>query len=126
MKTRAEIENGLAQCYGSEENRRHWTGRILYTEGVQYLAESAGAYWLIDVVASYQRDRRLKGCQGFQLWELKVNLEEKTGVVTVRMDSDTTPLITQSLVYTDFPLPQIKLYCEGDAMPRTLLLPSEH
>ena len=48
------------------DDLRHFTGgvtryrhglnrRVIYTEGVQFLAEKAGAYGLIDVIASYLR-----------------------------------------------------------------------
>ena len=42
-----ELENGLAQFYGGDELYRHQFG-IRYTSGVRFLAEKAGAYWLID------------------------------------------------------------------------------
>jgi hypothetical protein len=86
---------------------RHWTGRIQHTEGVQYLAEAAGGYWLVDVVTSYQHDPRVKQCQGFQIWELTVNLAERTGVVTLRADSMQPVLIHQALEHTDFPLERV-------------------
>ncbi len=117
-----EIQNALGHFYGSANFCRHWTGRIQHTEGVQYLAEAAGAHWLVDVVASYQRDPRIKKCDGFQICELTVNLAEHTGVVTLRADKDTPVLITQELEYTDFPLEHIKLYLADF----TLMLPTEY
>ena len=50
---KAELESGLAMHTGSTRWFRHWTRRLVYTEGVQYLAEKASAYWLIDLVASW-------------------------------------------------------------------------
>lgn len=123
---RAEIESALRHFSGSQEYFRHWTQRLIWTEGVNYLAEAAGAFWLIDVVASYQGQKRLQPCDGFQFWELAVDLDKKTGVVTCRADSDTKPLVTQSIEFTDFPLPSVKLYCEHDGEKWTLLLPDEH
>ncbi len=117
-----EIKNTLGHFHGSAEFYRHWTGRIQHTEGVQYLAEAAGAHWLVDVVASYQRDPRIKKCGGFQIWELTVNLAERTGVVTLRAHKDTPALITQELEFTDFPLEYIKLYLADF----TLMLPIEY
>ena len=47
---KAELVTGLALHTGSTCCLRHWTGRFVYTEGVQFLAEKASAYWLIDLV----------------------------------------------------------------------------
>ena len=103
---------------------RYWTKRLVYTDGVQYLAEKGGAYWLIDAIASYQPDKRIT-CRpdlvDFQLWELAVS-EDKRATLTVRADSDKPAVITQDIPFTDFPLERVKLYvCNG-----TLLLPSEY
>jgi hypothetical protein len=50
----------LAIHTGSETVFRHWTRRLVYTEGVQDLANQAKAYWLIDLVASWMNDANLK------------------------------------------------------------------
>ena len=117
-------ESDLAQFCGSAEFFQHWTKRLIYTEGVQYMAERGGAYWLIDAVASYQPDQRITSrpdLVDFQLWELAV-AEDKSAVLTMRGDSDQPAVITQEIPFTGFPLEQIKLYvCNG-----TLMLPSEY
>ena len=42
----------MSQFYGSEHWYRHGLVRtILYTDGVMYVADAAGAYWLIDEIA---------------------------------------------------------------------------
>ena len=114
----------LAQFTGSEIFYRHWTGRLVYTEGVDYLAEKGGAHWLIDAIISHQPDKRITSCPelvAFQLWELVVH-EDKSATLTVRADSDRPAVITQKIPFTDFPLERVKLYvCTG-----TLLLPSEY
>jgi len=121
-----EIANGLAQFYGGDELYRHMLG-IRYTTGVRYLAERAGAYWLIDAIASYQSGRKVRNnrrLQEFQLWELTVDLAARSCVLTCKEDSGEheKPVITQEIEYTDFPLDYIKLYMEDGV----LLLPSEH
>ena len=46
--------NDLAQFTGDIERYRHpLNHQVIYTPGVHYLAEQAGAYWLIDAIASY-------------------------------------------------------------------------
>ena len=51
------LEADLAQFSGTDNWWKHRTGRLTYTDGVKFLAEKAGAFWLIDLVASYQTAR---------------------------------------------------------------------
>jgi hypothetical protein len=44
----------LGYFTGDLERYRHWSRRLIYTLGIQHLAERAGAYWLIDLIASWQ------------------------------------------------------------------------
>lgn len=116
----------LAGFTGTENHFQHWTRRLLYTDGIDYLAEHAGAYWLIDAIASYQGSKRIRQnprLMEFQLWELTVTDANgaRSAVLTCREDSGQPARITQRIEYTDFPLDSIKLYVEGD----TLMLPSE-
>ena len=42
----------LAQFTGSQHFYRHGLVReVLYTEGVEYVVDNAGAYWLLDAIA---------------------------------------------------------------------------
>jgi hypothetical protein len=65
-------ESDLSHFMGTEEYYRHWTRRLVYTDGVKYVAERGSAFWLIDAIASHQpkavRNPRLAE---FQLWELE-------------------------------------------------------
>lgn len=140
-------EGDLAQFTGSECVYRHWAG-LRYTEGVKHVAEAGGAYWLIDAIASYQLDQRLRKLRWwseFQLWTLHVAQHGdgpsapppladvdistayrngcRVAVLTCRPDSDRSPTVIEGIPYTDFPiLGDTKLYVEGGV----LLLPSEH
>lgn len=111
------LEDDLRHFTGSTRYFRHPLG-IVYTEGIQYLAEHAGAYWLIDVVASYQP--RLRS-ENFQLWEIATQTD-RTGVVTMRADTDEPELVRQDLEYTDFPLREFSFYL----VDGTMLLKSEY
>lgn len=117
-------ESDLAGFCGSAEAYRHWTKRLIYTEGVKFMAERAEAYWLIDAIASYQPDKRIASrpdIVAFQLWELAVT-EDNKAVLTMRGDSDQPAIITQEIPFTDFPLKHIKFYVCNN----TLMLPSEY
>jgi hypothetical protein len=116
---RAEIEFGLRNFIGGETLYPHPLG-LHYTEGVHFLAEAAGALWLIDLIASWQpkamKDPMLRE---FQLWKLVVT-GTKAAAICLRDLGDEA--FRQEVEYTDFPLPEISLYVEGGV----LLLPSEH
>lgn len=101
------ILSNLDQFIGTVNYYRHFTG-IVYTDGIQYLAESCGAYWLIDVIASYQAKAGQK--YPFQIWRIRVNADN-SAVVDMREDSDREPAITQEIRYTDFPLKEYEVYC---------------
>ncbi|WP_017654843.1 DUF6876 family protein [Fortiea contorta] len=117
-------QDDLAHFTGSSTNFKHWSKKLLYTEGIQFVAEEAQAYWLIDAIASYQTNELLSKhpeLKEFQLWQLEVNTD-KTAVLTCGVDSDCHPDVVQNIEFTDFPLQQIKLYvCQT-----VLMLPSEY
>jgi len=108
----ADLTVSLRQFSGTERYFRNFTG-LLYTEGIQYLAEQAGAYWLIDLVGSYQSALREAP---FQVWELTVDLEKKTAIITAREDTDEPALVEQVIPYTDFPLASFAFYCVDGVM----------
>ncbi len=98
-------------------------GRMQYTEGVNFLAENAEAYWLIDAIASYQPDlMRTPGLQDFQVWELAVDLAKHSAVLTCRADTGEPPVVTQEIEFTTFPLPSVRLWVEGGIC----IMPCEH
>ena len=135
----------LEQFCGSSTWTKHWTGALYVTEGVKHLADRAGAYWLIDLIASYipkcKKDEMLRD---FQVWRLVKHDPPlvKQGVVdgeagphkymaTAYCDRDLDDTaFSQDISYTDFPLPEIKLYCElgsvdGENPAYVLMLPGE-
>jgi hypothetical protein len=123
MLTKADLD----QFIGTQNYYRTMLPRFVFTDGVKFMADEAGAYWLIDAIGSYQPQPRLRNNEQlryFQVWELK--LDGKGGaVLTCRADTDVPPVVTQKIPYTDFPF-DIKLWVErGDNM-MVLLLPSEH
>ena len=134
-----QLEAELAHFTGTSEWHRYLLG-ILLTDGARYLADRAGAWWLLDAVISYQTGRRVRAVP-FQIWRLRVDLAKQTavlemgedvraqgGMIHYRTPEDRdayreTPgaAVTQRIEYTDFPLPEITLYLENGV----LYLPSE-
>ena len=66
----------LAQFTGSESWYRHGINRaVRFTDGAKYVADQAGAYWLLDEIAIIQpHDARLRA-EEFQVWKLAVNAD---------------------------------------------------
>jgi hypothetical protein len=94
---------------------------FVLTDGAQYVAEQAGAYWLMDLIGSYQYP--LLPEEPFQVWVLTA--QGKKGKV-VADDGNGRILVSQEIPYTDFPLEQIKLYAIYDGSYLVILLPSEY
>lgn len=115
-----EIQTALAQFTGTEQYFRHYTGRLVYTDGVRFLADAARCYWFLDLIASWQdRAREDSGLAEFQLWQLTVDTPT---AVAICLRDTADEVFRQEIAYTDCPLREIKLYLEGNV----LLLPSEH
>jgi hypothetical protein len=122
------LQSDLAQFTGSEHYYRHGLNRnFMHTDGVNYLAEKAGAYWLIDLIASHQLSRKVRA-EPFQLWTLTLTGKKNPmAVAECRADTDAPVLARQEIEFTDFPLKSIKLYCvDGGGGRKILMLPSEY
>jgi hypothetical protein len=127
-------QSDLDQFYGTEVYHS-WSPlfpKMVLSEGARYVAENGGshvAYWLMDAIASHQvelahgPDKRLLD---MQFWTLKVNPDE-TAVLTCVADSGEPEAIRQEIEFTDFDLPEIRLWvapCGGGR--KVIFLPSEY
>ena len=125
--------SALGQFTGSENYYRAAFGNMLFTDGVHYVAENAGAFWLVDAIASHQRKAsRDAKLATFQVWFLRSNGK---GGCTLSCYADTgkgqRPKISQRIEYTDFPFDQFgpegfKVYVGANGNGVTLMLPSEY
>jgi hypothetical protein len=110
----------LAQFTGTSNWFRHALVRdVLYTDGARYVADHAGAYWLLDEIALAQVYDSRVAAEPFQLWVLKVT--GNVGELTCE-DGDGNLILTKLIPYTDFPAQGIRLYC----CDRTIMLPCEY
>lgn len=118
----AELDpNIMAQFTGSEHWYRHGLARhILFTDGAKYVADTAGAYWLLDEIALSQMLPELKR-EEFQVWKLKVD-EGKSSASLVVEDGNDNVVYTKDITFTDFPSPGIDLWFQNN----TIFLPSEY
>ena len=132
MISKEELSAALGQFTGTESYLRHkpFGGRgLVLTDGARFVAEKAGAWWLMDAILSYQpqckRDPMLRD---MQFWKLKVG-EDREAVLTCERDEGDIA-ITQVIPATDFPLGEIKLWVELGSVDMenpdyVLMLPSE-
>ena len=120
MTTKLSAQD-LRQFTGTEHWYRHSLARnVLYTDGSKYLADQAGAYWLIDTIALLQNHEATVKGEPFQAWTLTVEADQTATLVCT--DGNRRTLYRESIPFTDFPLPRIEIWVED----RTILLPSEH
>jgi len=114
-----ELKTALTKFTGTVNYYRHWTRAFHYTDGVAFLADNAGAYWLLDHIAAMQkRARRDPMLREFQGWKLTVS--GTRGVIACLRDKD-DEAFRDELPFTDFPLQEITLHLSNGV----LHLPSE-
>ena len=120
MLSKREIVEIIKQAHGTMAYHKFspFEHYPVATDGVIAVAEAAGCYWLLDIISSYQVDKRLD--PHFQVWKLVVNCEDNSAIVSGY--NDTELIVTQEIQYTDFPLDELKLFL----MDGVILLPSEH
>ena len=106
-------EADLAQFTGTDNWYRHGLVRsVLYTDGCKYVAETAGAYWLIDEIALAQKFSRPVRREEFQVWTLKRN-QEGSGAKLECGDGNGNRVYVKRIELTDFPLREITFYFEN-------------
>lgn len=118
MTATENISEYIAQCNGFENTYRHWL-RGVYSEGVKYVADQAGAFWLIDAIMSHQTAKVQAACDGFQHWTLTKN---KTGSGAKLVCTDggrggkPKIVVKQAIEFTDFPMQSIEFYYENGVL----------
>jgi len=125
MNAAEKVREYERQANGSEKFYRHWLGRLVYTAGIHYMAEQAGAHWFVDAVASHQPRVRRKlhraAERDFQVWRLR---KMDSGAWAMECWSDTPGrchsirLAYQRIPYSDFPaeLAPFECYVEDGTM----------
>ncbi len=122
--TPEELQSQLAGFYGSENLYYRSTPILIYyTDRIKWLQENVNCYWLTDLIASYQTTK-FKAANDRQFWKLVV--KDSSAVITCD-DGNGNISITQSIDYTDFPLPQLNIWVEIQQEGRIFIyLPSEY
>ena len=108
MTQKTLTKSDLIQFTGSENWYRHsLVHKVLYTDGAQHVAETGGAYWLLDEIALGQTNPKV-AAEEFQVWRLKVNSDQTATLICD--DGNNQMVFSKSIAYTDFPLEEIALY----------------
>ena len=124
MKTREEILAELPNFYGSENYYRlsPLFRTFVLTDGAKYLADAAGAWWLMDALASHLSSYR---DEGFVV--AKLQRATATNGWVLRLEDGNDGLLADQLIeFSDFPLDEITLYVIKQDDLWVVLLPSEY
>jgi len=114
-------KSDLAGFHGSENWFRHTLNRrFLYTDGVKYVADQGGAYWLIDEIALANLFNARVKAEEFQVWTLKLSATDSSAEL-VCDDGNDVFIFSKHIPLTDFPADSVTFYFENE----TLCLPSE-
>lgn len=91
------------------------------TDGVKYLADAAGAYWLLDAADSYLVEL------GTEDWFVLVRLVTTDGSAVLTLEDGNGQLRAQQQIpHTDFPIQQQLIYAAWDSQQWVMMLPSEY
>lgn len=119
--TAERIERVLMGFIGTFNYYKNTVGpwEILLTDGCEYVRRELKAFWLFDLITSYQDSERLRG-QDFQVWSLK-RITDDLWTLTCQ-DGNHNLLISQVIKYSDFPLDEISIWVVNNVA----ILPSEY
>jgi hypothetical protein len=116
---RGRLKHDLNGFYGTQAWHRHGCFArypVFLTDGALYLAEQGGAksstaFWLMDVIASYQGEKPMRHIENPQLWKIKCTGEgSKRSCVVSCGNNPEKPIIKQEIEYTNFLLDEYELY----------------
>ena len=118
------LEQELRQFTGTEDYTR-WSAlfrNFVLTDGALYLAENAGAFWLMDAIASHLGSYKNEGFVVAHLCMIG-----STGKWSLLLeDGNDNTLAEQTIEFSDFPLEEITLYVIQQDDLWVILLTSEY
>lgn len=120
-----DFKEQLSQFHGSQCIYSLPICRTRYTEGVQYLASTANAYWLLtdaSVMGKSLMEKSRFITVDFKCYSEAEREEIGFDAVIAYSDGNDTVFTEQQYHITDFPLDELRLFF----VDNTLLLPSEY
>lgn len=104
---------------GSESFYQNPLSPFIYTDGVKDMADTCGAYWLVDLVISYQLEKNVR-LEPFQVWQLK-RVEDDAFQVEAT-DGNDKQIASQKIPFSDFGYDQATIWMVNGC----LMLPNEY
>ena len=84
----------LGQFTGTEQWYQHGINRaVLFTDGAKHVADTAGAYWLLDEIAIIQPYNKQIAEEAFQVWQLIVHADQSA---TLTCDDGNGNIVTRT------------------------------
>lgn len=116
------VRDHIAHTTGTENYYQDMLG-IKHTDGAQMIAETCGAFWLLDLIASHQANAKVRR-EPFQVWRLSYRPENWLAEAWDDTPGESNRLARQVIPYSDFPigLAPFDLWVESGV----ILLPAEH
>ncbi len=114
-----DLNTILSDFTGSQTIYRHALTKLVYTEGVQYLAEKFGCYWLLDKILIEASLNKNLSKEEFQVWTLS---RKENGFQLCCGDGNGRDLFSETIPYSDFAAGKVTLWLTDGV----LLLPSEY
>lgn len=120
-QNQARLDAQLVNFTGTQQYYRHMS-KYLHTDGVQFLAETYGTFWLINEIqlANYPDE-----VTDFQVWKLNRVYKgaEPTNAFTLTCSNgNKRVLLKKEISFSDFSGDYVELWFSGGV----LYLPSEH
>lgn len=119
---RQSLTTALSQFTGTN-GYAIFCSKTRLTDGTLFLAENAQCFWLMDVFASHLLTSIDGDKEPFTCLKLTKTGEAANIVID---DGNGIVLASQEIMYTDFPLDEIKLYGCWENDVWVLMLPSEY
>ena len=109
----------LSQFYGTEKYHKTFifNPKLVHTDGVQYFADQAGAFWLLDIIATEVYPLT----KPYPFMVITMTVGGKQGKLVVD-DGDDNWIYQKNIEFTDCPDGEYRFYLIGDV----LMLPSEY
>jgi hypothetical protein len=116
-----QFDSSQLPLFTGTERYYRLTPKHLLTDGTKYLADIAGAYWLMDAAISHLHEI------GTGDWFVLIRLVvEDMKATMIYEDGNGHEHARQEITYTDFPMSHISMYACFDGEHWVLMLPSEY
>ncbi|MES2329694.1 MAG: hypothetical protein V4539_08835 [Bacteroidota bacterium] len=117
VNNQAQLNKQLQEFTGTEQYYRHLTG-YLFTDGVHFLAQEYGTFWLIDEILIANQPPL---DEEFQVWKLQRVFNTDTFKLICE-DGNKNCVYTKEIPFSDFSADKVELWFANNV----LYLPSEH